>query len=72
MVSKFYHGYHKLIVHVRRGTGFYRLILYDLGIFQVLLDVQSLEKLKKLPILSFCFCLELTIIVEARFYNLQD
>ena len=57
---------------MRRGTCFYRLISIDLGIFQVLHDVQSLEKLKNLPILSFCHYLELTSIVEARFYNLQD
>ena len=33
-----------LIFHVRCGTGIYRSILHDLGIFQILLDEQKLEK----------------------------
>ena len=50
--SKFYHEDRKLIFHVRRGMEICRLVLYDLGIFQVRLDVQSLEKLESVPI--FC------------------
>ena len=57
MVSNFYHEDHKLIVHVRHGTGIYRLILFDLDIFQVLLGVQSLKKLENLPIFGFCLYL---------------
>ena len=72
MVSDFYHGDHKVIVHVRRGTGFYHLILYDLGIFQVPLGVQSLKKIENLPIFSLCLYLLLILIVEFRFYYLQS
>ena len=57
MVSIFYLGDHKLIVHVRHGMGICHLVLYDLGIFQVPLDVQSLEKLENLPIFGSCFFL---------------
>ena len=49
MVSIFYHRDHEIILQVRRGTGIYLLILYGLGIFQVLLDAQSLKKLENLP-----------------------
>ena len=54
VVSNFYQGDHKLIVHVRSGTSIYCLILYDLGILQVLLGVQSLEKLEYFSILFLC------------------
>ena len=54
---QFFRGYHKLIVRVRRDTSFYCLILFDLGIFQVLLYVQKLEKLENLPIFGFCLYL---------------
>ena len=57
MVSIFYLGDHKVIVHVRRGMGICHLVLYDLGIFQVPLDVQSLEKLENLPIFGSCLFL---------------
>ena len=50
MVSNFYHGDRKLTLHVRRGREICRVVLYDLGIFQVRLDVQSLEKLRSEPI----------------------
>ena len=46
----FYHADHMLIVHVRRETGIYHLVLYDLGIFQVPLGV-----LKNLKISAFRF-----------------
>ena len=46
MVSNFYYGDHKSIVDVHRGTGICHLFFYDLGIFQVQLDLQSLEKLE--------------------------
>ena len=71
MVSIFYHGDHKLFVHVRRGMCLCHLILYHLGIFQVPLDVQTLEKLENLPIFGLCFYLWLILIAEAQFYNLQ-
>ena len=50
----FYRVGHTLIVRVRRGTDIYCLILYDIGIFHVLLDVQSLEKLENLTIFDLC------------------
>ena len=50
----FYHEDHKLIVHVRHGMGICFPILYDLGIFQTPLDVQSQEKLENLPIFGLC------------------
>ena len=54
----FYDKDHKLIVHVRPGTGVYRLILNDLGTFKVLLGVQSLEKLENcLTIFGLCLYL---------------
>ena len=51
---QYYHGDHKLVVHVRRGKGICHLILYMFGIFRVPLDVQSLEKLEILPLLGLC------------------
>ena len=66
VVSNFYHRFHKLIVHVRRGTGIYRPFLYDLGVFH------CLEKLESLTIFGLCLYLYLTLIVEACFYNLHD
>ena len=57
VVSSFYDGDRKLILHVRRGMEICRLVLYDLGFFHVRLDVQSLEKLESLPIFCLCLCL---------------
>ena len=54
---------HTLIVRVRRGTDIYHLISYDLGIFQFLLDVQSLAKHEHLPIFDLCLCLWLILII---------
>ena len=51
--SNVYNGDHKLIVHVRRGTGVCCLVLYGRGIFQVLLGAQSLENFK---IYQFSVC----------------
>ena len=59
----FYLVCHTLIVRVRSRTEIYRLILYAFGIFQVLLDVQSLKKLKKLPNFVLCLSLWLNLIV---------
>ena len=44
VVSNFYHGDRKLIFHVLREMEICYLISYDLGIFQVQLDVLSLKK----------------------------
>ena len=52
---------------MRRGMDTYGLVLYDLGISQVLLDMQSLKKLENLPIFNFCLCLWLNLIVELVF-----
>ena len=38
----FYYGDRKLIFHVLHGMEICRLVLYDLGIFQVRLDVQNI------------------------------
>ena len=47
VVSILYHRDRKLIYHVLRGREICRLVLYDLGIFQVWFDVRlSLEKLE--------------------------
>ena len=48
VVSNVYHVGHRLIVRVRRYTGIFRLVLYVLGVFQVVIDVQSLKKLENL------------------------
>ena len=48
VVSSVYRVCHKLIFRVRRCMGIYHLILYVLDIFQVLLDVQNLQKLGNL------------------------
>ena len=62
MVSNFYHVDHKFIVHVRRGMGICHLILYDPCIFQVPLDVQSLEKLENFLIFDLCLSLWLILV----------
>ena len=46
VVSSFYHGDRKLIFHVLREREIGHLVLYDLGVFQVRLDVRNLEKLE--------------------------
>ena len=46
VVSNVYRVSHRLIVRVRRYTGIFRLVLYVLGVFQVVIDVQSLKKLE--------------------------
>ena len=46
VVSNVYRVGHRLIVRVRRYTGIFRLVLYVLGVFQVVIDVQSLKKLE--------------------------
>ena len=70
-LSNFYYGDHKLTVHVHRGTGICHLILYDLGIFKVPLDVQSLEKLENLPVFGLCFYLWLISIDQFGFYTFR-
>ena len=55
VVSNFYHGDRKLIFHVLREMEIFYLVLYDVGIFQVQLDVLSLEKLESLIVFCFCF-----------------
>ena len=57
VVSIFHHGDYKLIIHVLRQREIWYLVLSDLGIFQVQIDVLSLEKLGNL--LVFCLCLYL-------------
>ena len=57
VVSNFYHGDHKLIFHVLREMEICYLIFYYLGVFQVQLDVLSLEKLESLLVFCFCLCL---------------
>ena len=46
-----------LIFHVLREREIWYLVLYDFGIFQVQLDVLSLEKNENL--LVYCLCLYL-------------
>ena len=46
-----------LIFHVLRERGICYLVLYDLGIFQVRLDVLSLEKLEISLVFCLCLCL---------------
>ena len=46
VVSNVYRVGHRLIIRVRRYTGIFRLVLYVLGVFQVVIDVQSLKKLE--------------------------
>ena len=48
MVSSVYHVRHKFIFRVRRCMGIFHLVLYVLDIFQVLLDVQSRQRLENL------------------------
>ena len=55
VVSSVYRACHRLIVRVRRYMGTFYPILYDLGIFQVQLDVLSLEKLANLLVFCFAF-----------------
>ena len=57
VVSHFYHGDRTLIFHVLREMEIFYLVLYDRGIFQVQLDVRSLEKLGSLLVFCFCLCL---------------
>ena len=45
-LSNFCHGDRKLIFHVHPRRENCHLVLYELGIFQVRLDVRNLEKLK--------------------------
>ena len=71
MVSNFYHGDRKLIFHVLREMAICYLVLYDLGIFQVQLDVLSLEKLEKLRKFCFCFYLMLFLVFQDLFCNCQ-
>ena len=47
---QFYHVNHRLNIRVRHDTKIYRLVVYELGDVQVVLDVQSLEKLASLLI----------------------
>ena len=68
----FCHADRKLILCVLRGSKIFHLVLYDLGIIQVLLDVQILEKLENLPIFLVVPLFVVNLIVEARFFNLQD
>ena len=57
VVCNFLNRDRKLFFHVRLGKEICRLVSYDLGIFQVRLAVQSLEKLESLPIFCLCLCL---------------
>ena len=71
VVTNFCHGDCKLMFHVIRGRENCHLGLFDLGIFQVRLDVRSLEKLESLPISCLCLCVMRVLIVQVRFYNFQ-
>ena len=46
---------HKLSARVRHDTRFYRPVVDDLDGIQVVLGVQSLERLENIPILLLCF-----------------
>ena len=48
VVSNVYRVCHRLIVRVRRYMGICHLVLYVLGVFQVVIDVQSLKKLESI------------------------
>ena len=65
VVSKFYHGDRKLIFHVRCKLEIFYLVFYDLGIFQVQLDVLSLEKLV-LPLFDVIFSLSNSFLQSSR------
>ena len=56
---------------MRCAMGICHLILYDLGIFRVLLGVQSLEKLENSPVFDLFFYLWLILVYLICFYNLQ-
>ena len=53
MVSNFYREGRMLNFHVLNGREILYLVVYDLGVFQVWLDVLSLEKFKNFT--SFLF-----------------
>ena len=55
VVSSCYHVCHMLNVHVHHEKGIHRIVGDDLGDAQVVLDVQSLEKLENLLIHNFVF-----------------
>ena len=57
MVSNFSQEDRVLIFHVVHERDVLYLVVYDLGFFQVRLDVLSLEKLENLQV--FCLCLNL-------------
>ena len=57
MVFNSYHEDRMLIFHVLHEREILYLVVYDLGVFQVRLDVPSLEKHENLQI--FCLCLYL-------------
>ena len=62
MVSNHYREDHKLIFRVRHCMGIFCLILYVLGIFHVLLGVQSPGKIEILLIFCLSFYLMLNLI----------
>ena len=57
VVSNFYRANHRFNVRIRRDTGIYCLLVNDLGGVQVVLGVQSLERLENLLIFNLRFCL---------------
>ena len=57
MVSNFNHEDRMLIFHVLHKKETLYLVVYDLSVFQVRLDVLSLEKLESFQV--FCLCLYL-------------
>ena len=71
MVSNVYHEDRMLIFRVLHGRGILYLVLCDLGVFQVLLDVLHLEKLKNLQIFCLYLRLVLSLVVLIRFYSLE-
>ena len=56
VVSSAYRVCHKLILGVSRCMGIFHLVLYVLGIFQVLLDVQNRQRLENILVFCRCFC----------------
>ena len=55
VVSSVYRVCHKLIFRVRRCMGIFHLVLYVFDIFQVLLDVQNLQKLGNILLFLYVF-----------------
>ena len=71
MVSNVYHEDRMLIFRLLHGRGILYLVSYDLGVFQVLLDVLHLEKFENLQVFCLCLRLVLSLVPLVRFYSLE-